>query len=373
MAHPVKVFKLEEYTKDKYKNIYMGKSLIYRLEPSQLLVRPTYKPLELYESKILIPAVLEREPYSHEPWNYVYCPAIVIEVSDYIEGDGIPNEKYYAVVKAGGLHNYWKFEGIIILSPIMKELYLRKFKKETYARMIELFGPDYYITTDGETYDSANVSDDKVLYYSTDEISEREVAKVGLETRYLLTRNLKPIPIGLVKGNNALQIKQHVEDLKRLGIKLFAFHTGDFLFRGNRSAIKKAACFARIVKDIGGWLLVYGVGSPKNFTRFGFADAFVTHSHLRNAIKHRTLIDGRWRRHCKMRPSKSLMNNLLLIEGKWERHCKMELSTASVMNNLRLLSLSLESSSKRQLTLYRFFRTEIVESQNVVTDVKAIA
>ena len=292
--------------------------------------------------------MLEREPFSHEPWNYVYCPAIAIKVSDYIGMDGTPNEKYYAVVKAGGLHNYWKFEGIIILSPIMKEPRLGNFKKRTYAKMIALFSPDYYITTDGETYDSANVSKDNMLYYSTDEISKREVDKVSLETRYLLTRNLKPIPIGLVKGNNASQIRQHVENLKKLGIKLFAFHTGDFLFRGNRAAIKKAARFARIVKDIGGWLLVYGIGSPKNFTKFGFADAFVTHSHLRNAIKYRTLIDRRW------------------------RHCKIEPSSVSVMNNLRQLSTSLESSNK-QLTLYKFIRTEIVESQDIVAEVKAIA
>ena len=63
-----------------------------------------------------------------------------------------PNSIYHKIVEVGGIHNFLKFNGIVILSTIMRDDLIEKCTPEKYAKIINGIMPNTYTTVDGTTY-----------------------------------------------------------------------------------------------------------------------------------------------------------------------------------------------------------------------------
>lgn len=203
----------------------------------------------------------------------INSPIIVIPIYDLIsKATAKPNRLFKKIKEGGGVHKILNYNGIIILSLIMSDNLIKKFKlPEQYAEIIRGLKPDAYTTVDGATYDKQ------------DSKSFKELIRLSKETKELLKLCPDVKPIGHVKGCNSMQIKLHIEYFKKLGIKIFIFHVGDFFRNGNKSMIQKAKHFCSLIKNENNTLLLYGLGSPKRMLEFSFSDFFITHSHFVNA------------------------------------------------------------------------------------------
>jgi hypothetical protein len=205
---------------------------------------------------------------------------VVVPIYDLISSSNAkPNELFRKIKRLGGFHNALDYHGVVILSSIMKDNLIKKFELSKYAEIINELKPDFYFTPDGLTYERK------------DSESLRELVRISSLTSKLIEMCPHSRPIGLVKGSDDFQIKEHKNFLKRLGVKVFAFHTSDFFRQGDNNMIQKAKHYCSIIKDEENTLLLYGLGFPRRMLEFSFADLFITNTHFVNA-KHRKRFVG---------------------------------------------------------------------------------
>lgn len=242
-----------------------------------------YHPLNSCNQRMLFPVVKLREEETFAPWEETTCPAVVVKTEDLVNPSGRTVQPIVERIKnSGGIHPFLNFNGNVILSSIMRDKTIAGLTAESYAQLINILKPNYYLTPDGETYEGKEHS------------SALEISRVTNETEYLLQHCPKSTPIGLVKGCNVAQVAGHTNKLLSLGIELFAFHTGDFLCRGSKQDINTAARFVKTIRTKVPWMMIYGCGSRVHFNRFWQVDGFVTQSHFVNAYYHQRMIDSTW-------------------------------------------------------------------------------
>lgn len=172
------------------------------------------------------------------------------------------------VVSAGGLHNFLGFFGQILLSLIMRDEIVARYKPERYAVAINSLMPDFYTTIDGETYEGEYA------------LSWKEINRIHSQNKQLVALCPRYKPIGLVKGSTEKQIEFHVDLLKALGISAFVFHVGDFFRYGDPDMIRKARRFASKIRKHAECLILYGMGSQRRLLEFSFADIYVSFNHF---------------------------------------------------------------------------------------------
>lgn len=232
--------------------------------------------------KYLYPVVKFRSAVTH-PCKSEDIPVIVVKMQDFLRENGKP--KLSAIKKiehAGSLHEYLKFPGRIVISPIMPDSLLLNIDYDTYAYIFEALQPDEFITPDGITYNGyVNLSRTQIDYilYITDRLMKRFPEKPA---------------IGLVKGCNISQMDFHTDKLRELGITKICIHAGDFLYKESKYSQDQIIGFARYIREKVPFLMIYGVGSKYNFQRFYFADCYVTNSHFMQAFNHKTIHGVRW-------------------------------------------------------------------------------
>ena len=179
-----------------------------------------------------------------------------------------PRTLFYEVVKAGGLHAYLDYKGIIILSTIMPDDHIKEFKAKDYAFFINALLPDYYLTVDGWTYHKRFLE------------SQKDLQRIMKQTKELVRLCPNSKPLGLVKGCTYGQIEMHSSWLLGLGIKDMVLHVGDFRRSGSTFHIETARNFACIIRKKARTLLLYGFGSSKNPISHSFADGYITNNHF---------------------------------------------------------------------------------------------
>jgi hypothetical protein len=207
------------------------------------------------------------------PWNDCHFPGLVVKLEDLITGNGKQTKSIFNKIRqSGGLHNYLDFTGNIVLSSIMPDKTIAGLSLERHADIVNSLNPDYHITPDGETY-----LNEKAL-------SVYEIKRMLQWTEYLIDNCPESIPIGLVKGSCVAQIEDHTDRLCDIGLDLFAFHAGDFIFRSNKKSVQQAKLFYSVIRKKVPWLMIYGIGSDKYFRLFFEADCFATQSHFIQAF-----------------------------------------------------------------------------------------
>lgn len=191
------------------------------------------------------------------------------------------NKTFRKVVSAGGLHNFLDFSGEILLSLIMRDAIVARYKPERYAVAINCLMPDFYTTIDGETYKGE---------FS---LSMNEIDRIHSQNEQLLALCPKCNPIGLVKGCTEKQIEFHTSLFKSLGISDFVFHVGDFFRHGSPEMIRQARSFSSRIRKHAKRLVLYGIGSQKRLLEFSFADFHVSFSHFVTAMNGMKFVGAR--------------------------------------------------------------------------------
>ncbi len=194
---------------------------------------------------------------------------IVIRLQDLLtQGKFGFNNIFYDINKAGGIHNYLNFQGTIILSSVMKDQIISEFTAQKYIEALKVVKPDCWTSVDGETYEGEYIT------------SISEIRRSYLETKEVMKACPEVTVIGQIKGCTRFMMMFHIMLLKRLGIKEFLFHTGDFSRRGkdrNRSKARDHACYIRDRVDK---LYLYGTGSQKKLIEYSFADACISFNYF---------------------------------------------------------------------------------------------
>lgn len=193
----------------------------------------------------------------------------VVRLQDLVLKNSFKFKKTFRkVVSAGGLHNFLGFSGQILLSLIMRDEIVARYKPERYAVAINSLKPDSYTTIDGETYEREYT------------LSWNEINRIHSENKQLIALCPRYEPIGLVKGCTEKQIEFHVGLLKSLGIADFIFHVGDFFRYGDPDMIRKARSYSYKIRKHARCLILYGMGSQKRLLEFSFADVYVSFNHF---------------------------------------------------------------------------------------------
>ncbi len=224
------------------------------------------------------------EPCIRGMWKDLSFPVIVIRLQDLLcLQSGKFNSTYYEICEVGGIHNYSiyrEFKGKIILSLVMRDkLIAGSNPYNIYAQAINNMHPDFWTSTDGETYEGE------------EEKSWREINRCFQETKELMRFCPNSKPIGQVKGCNERQIELHTKMLKSLGIEYFILHVGDFFRHGDRNMIAKAKSYALVIRKHAKHLTLYGMGSQSRILEFSFADAYANFSYMVTALKGKKLHD----------------------------------------------------------------------------------
>ncbi len=261
------------------------------------LAEARFKPLEECHYKFLSPVEKLGEPMTHAPWEKSTCPAVTVRLKDILNKSGRSCRPIFNEIKeAGGIHAHLGFEGNVILSSVMEDQTIDGFARERFAEIVNELKPDYWITSDGETYNKEP------------NLSEVEINRMLEETKYMLKQVGKSKAIGLVKGCNAEQIRRHADMLVALGIKDLVFHTGDFLARGSNEETIKAREYTRLIRKKARMLLLYGIGIQ--IPDFFVADGFITQSHYSNAFYGQRLIGNKWVDSDNTKNRQTIMDNL---------------------------------------------------------------
>lgn len=193
----------------------------------------------------------------------------VVRLQDLVLKDSFKFKKTFRkVVSAGGLHNFLGFSGQILLSLIMKDEIVAKYKPKRYAVAVNCLKPDSYATIDGETYEGE---------YGD---SLNEIKRIHTQNEQLITLCPNYKPIGLVKGCSQKQIEFHIGLLKSLGISDFVFHVGDFFRHGDPDMIRRARNYSSEIRKHASRLILYGMGSQMRIREFSFADVYVSFTHF---------------------------------------------------------------------------------------------
>lgn len=212
-------------------------------------------------------------------WSVMkHSPIVFVRLQDFISRRSFKFNSFYdKAVRAGGLHKFLGFDGVIVLSLVMRDDMIAHCDAPRYALACGVLKPDAITSVDAETYETE---------YAT---SRKEVTRCLEQTKMLM--GLCPgLPVlGQVKGCNLRQIRDHCLSMKAMGINEFILHAGDFLRHGDSSMIQVLRSYALAIRPHARMLLLYGMGSPKQYLEFSFADAFVTYKHCVSAnhgLKH---------------------------------------------------------------------------------------
>lgn len=263
------------------------------------LVEARHKPLSECTYKFLSPVEKLGEQKTHAPWEKSTCPAVTVRLKDILNKSGKSYKPIFnEIKKAGGIHAHLGFEGNVILSSVMEDQTIDGLtkKREAFAEIVEELKPNYWMTSDGETYNNEP------------NLSEVEINRMIDETKYMLDNTGKSRPIGLVKGCNPEQVDRHAEMLVKLGVKDLAFHTGDFLARGSNEETTKAREYTRLIRKKARVLLLYGIGVQ--IPDFFVADGFITQNHYSNAFYGQKLIGNKWVDSDNTKNRDTIMDNL---------------------------------------------------------------
>lgn len=254
-------------------------------------------------NKSVIPCIKLSEELTYDPWEMTGHEYAVIKIQDLITSDGRrTNSIFDEISNRGGLHDFFQFKGKFIISSIAPDKMIFGLSIGKYQEIIETLGAEWYFTPDCETY----CRDENDL-----QVGDREIQRIIEDTNVLID-NLKSIPIGLVKGSNYEQLLHHALSLKKFGIRVFSFHSGEYLLKSNRYLLGSGIRLFFKLRENVPYLIAYGIGSRSSIKKFHSADWFITQSHYTRAFKGNRYENGRTfniSNHEKI--SKSLiMNNL---------------------------------------------------------------
>jgi len=218
---------------------------------------------------ILAPIVKLTDKATFDVFKVCSLPLIVVRLQDLVSKRKFKfNSLYHDIVSRGGLHNYLKFDGEILLSLIMKDEMLAHLKASQYAEAINSLLPDFCTTVDGETYEGE---------YS---LSISELSRINKENEELTRLSPKCTLYGLVKGCTQHQIEEHIRHLRALRIDDLVFHVGDYFRNGDPNLIMRARDYSTIIRRHARRLILYGMGSQKRLLEFSFADVYATFNHF---------------------------------------------------------------------------------------------
>lgn len=233
---------------------------------------------------------------------------VVVRLLDLISSKTLELKNvFYSIKKAGGIHKYLNYPGIIILSLIVKDDMIVKLTPPDYAFIINNLKPNFYTTPDCETYEGEET------------VSIEEIKKSLFFTKELMKLCNFSSPVGHVKGCNEWMIEEHTKILKMLGIKDFIFHTGDFFRYGDSNMINKAKNLAFKIRPHARYLFLYGMGSQSHLLSFSFADAYITNTHLVTALNGKKFVGTKKVRYSKSYNIKIAKNNLIEIYNNLQK------------------------------------------------------
>lgn len=269
-------------------------------------------------SERLIPVIKLTEKNTHKPWEYINCSSVIVRIQDLITYDGKNyRDLFSAISESGDIHNFLGCKCNVILSTIMRDRTIYGCDIDKYIELINTLKPDYFMTLDGETYEGEL------------NLSALEISRILSESKEIINKCKNSDPIGLIKGSNLNQAKNFADELNNLGIHNMVFHIGDFLHRGNSIKITKARLYAQALRQKCNTLILHGIGSPRYFNMFFYADAFATQSHYINAYHGKRFIGGHW-----------IGNN---IEDTMERKYQ---SNINIMKNLQAMDSYLKGQER---------------------------
>lgn len=221
----------------------------------------------------IYPVIKVNEPSISYIWQGLPLDCLVVRLQDLISPFTFEfNNVFYKIKEANGIHNFLGFNGKIILSLVMKDVFIHQFDEDRYAEVINTLKPDFYTTVDGETYEGEI------------ETSKQEIKRCFIETAKLITLCPNSKPIGQVKGCSKHHLLCHIHLLKSIGINDFIFHVGDFFRNGEPIMRQLAKEYALLIRKYADTLILYGMGSQKRLLEFSFADAYITFNYFVKAI-----------------------------------------------------------------------------------------
>jgi len=277
--------------------------------------------------ELLIPTIKLDNQESIPPAKAINPKIISVRIQDLLKKHSIQlNSLYYKIKEVGGIHKYLNYNGKVILSSIMRDDFLRRINNSIIFDILENIKPDYFITSDCETYNNEF------------DYSKQQIKKSLINTMEILRLFPEIKPIGLIKGCERNQILAHYNLFKKLGINIFVLHAGDFFRQGDESQIQRLKAYANLVKKEDNILLLAGFGSQKRLEEFSFVDGYITYSHMVNA-QHGIVLNGR----------------------KKEKNTCMTYHQAGV-HNLKQMLLNL-LDSKKQTKLTEFNLKWVAESE----------
>ncbi len=287
---------------------------------------PINKPIKRH----LFPIIKLSEQKTSRPWEKVECSGVALKAQNLLSADGKHTNKYFDDIQfADGIHSFLDYSGKIILSSIMPDKMILGFSAESYAEMINIIRPDFYLTPDGETY------------FGEYELSALEINRILNDTDSLLASCLDSQPIGLVKGCNIQQIDAHTEHLLDLGVSRFMFHTGDFLCRGSSDVTGRAIAFASTIRKKVPWLGVYGIGAMKSLRSFSFADGYITQSHFVNPFY------GRLRNRERIKGDEKITRDVIMNELYHIQQDISALESQSTLSRWLVPDMSINGTERR--------------------------
>src|SRR3989344_1239909 len=222
--------------------------------------------------KQIIPLIRLDDPGSFIPARATNSRILAIRGQDLITKKGFPNSRFYKIKHCGGIHSYLNYNGIVLLSFIMRDDLLEKINTTIYTDLIDGVKPNYWTTPDCPSYNLERIH------------SRKQISRSYQMTKEIIALCPDSRPIGHVKGADEEQVRKHYEELHNLGINIFLLHTGDFFRHGDDGQIQKAKHYATIIKKKDNILLLYGFGSQKRLEEFSFADGCLTFSHYVAAL-----------------------------------------------------------------------------------------
>ena len=236
-------------------------------------------------AKLLFPVVKLDEEETHGPFKTPGWETVVIRLQELVTRTGATTTLLRIIKEAGGIHEFVGAKGkVVILSTITRDLALQNLTTTQYVNIVDAVKPDHIFTWDGPTYLNEKTRSAEALV----EIKKKSLEISELYPRYKL--------IGLVKGGTLDQTGEYSRWLADLGITTQVFHAGDYLRGGPRYRVV-ANSHANAARENARRLMIYGLGSAKNFCMFGYADVFITQSHFVRGYRNQKFGSMGWARH----------------------------------------------------------------------------
>jgi len=238
--------------------------------------------------------VKANEPSLFGIWEGLHLDTIVVIIQDFISPKTLRfKQSLFDVIEAGGIHQHLKFNGRIILALIGKDELLYKLPLSKVAAVLKHLKPNNCTTVDGGVYEDEAYWHGGTLYYNRREISDNELTRCREQTKLLVKKFPDIAFIGLVKGRNRSQILAYTKFLRNLGINKMMFHAGEYFRFGSPQDIATAKNYASLIRPFAEELILYGIGAQKRLLEFSFADTYITHAHIVNALNGKILLENK--------------------------------------------------------------------------------